>query len=40
MTGAYHASGQGTMVAETRSRALLMTAADMNKVLKRSELTP
>ena len=40
MTGAYHASGQGIMVAKTRSSAWLTTAADIIEAVKRSELTP
>ena len=39
-TGAYRASGQGTMVAKTRSSAWLTTAADIIEAVKRSELTP
>ena len=39
-TGAHQcASGQGTMVAETRSSALLTTAADIIEAVKRSKLT-
>ena len=40
-TGAYRASGQGTMVAKTvRSSAWLTTAADIIEAVKCSELTP